>query len=201
MFGIADTPTLDLMMAPYNVDSTGLLILSDVYYDPVTGFPTVEWRYCASRMMEGSTPAASSMGIVNAGGVISGVSKKNEMVNGVNVNGQTPMPGAGPYFKGGSYSKFGPVGGPANLSSVPALATTGAFNPGDEIVVAEMYYGYQPITNNSITNSMIGSQVVYTSAISVPRYGLLAGLLVSDSGTDADSNGADHFTTVASNCP
>lgn len=190
MFGIADTPTLNNLVQPYNFDTTGMLILTDIYNDPLntvgnqSGTPTVEWRYCASIALESY---AGTIGTVDASGNISGGRQSGQPMQ--NLPPSALSSDGDTYPKNtNSYSKFGLVTGSPNLSATPlnsaSPAAVASFNsvPASEIIVAELYYDYTTITDNAITNaimSVLNNQVIYLYAVSVPRYGSLAGLLNS----------------------
>ncbi len=78
-------------------------------------------------------------------------------------------------------SKLGPVGHPANMSAYPGFSM--AF--GDEVIVAEIYYQFVPIIRNFITTGLLPVNTpTYAEAMSVPRFGLLTGLV----GTSFQSN-------------
>jgi len=82
----------------------------------------------------------------------------------------------------GQTSKFGVVGGAANLSSLPALPTKPnkfTMNSGDEIVVAEIFYNFSPIIVNNVTKSFLSTQIIYNFALSAPRYSLLNNLIIN----------------------
>ncbi|HEU5046960.1 MAG TPA: TadE/TadG family type IV pilus assembly protein [Rickettsiales bacterium] len=79
-------------------------------------------------------------------------------------------------------SRFGNVGAPADLSSLSAIDAHTSSAPftlesGDEIVVAEVFYDFHPIIENSITNGVISARRLYFSALSVPRFAHLNGLV------------------------
>lgn len=81
----------------------------------------------------------------------------------------------------GLHSKFGEVGKPADLSSLIVKSSAGTnqflLNSGDEIVVAEVFYEFIPMLQNSITSSFIPQKTVYFVSLSVPRFSHLTDLV------------------------